>query len=188
MHIPRDEQIDEAGAIVVGPGRTARQTIDLEPSPLRNIFELTVPQITIERGSSVASYKKIQASIVVKVGDGDTHSPAFPRQARLRGNVAKVRIRVLMVERNQRVPAFSDAIDSRPIDGHNVQLAVIVAIEQTDATAHGIENVPFLTRGVRNRQTGLARDIVKMRVSSLGKCRNTEEQNGAPPGEPGKTH
>jgi hypothetical protein len=65
----------------------------------------------IKRGASVPGYKKIQESIIVKIGNGHPHSPAFTGQACLLSNVGEMKIRILVIKRNQLVPAFSKSLD-----------------------------------------------------------------------------
>ncbi len=51
-----------------------------------------------------------------------------------------------MPKRNQKIAATPFiAIDSRSIHHHNIEFSVIVAIEETHAPAHGLNDVIFFT-------------------------------------------
>jgi len=73
-------------------------------------------------------------------------------------------IRVLMVERDHGIAALAVAINRGAVHGDDVQLAVVIAIDQPDAAAHGFDNV-FLVgrRKVRNGEPRFLSDVFKLR-------------------------
>ncbi len=61
------------------------------------------------------------------------------------GDVGEFEIRVLMVERDHGIAALAIAIDGRSVHRDDVELAVVVAVDQAGAAAHGFDDV-FLFR------------------------------------------
>ena len=105
----------------------------------------------VERIAAESADVDILPAVVVKVGDGDAHAPSFAGQAGLFGDVGELQvasagITILMVERNQRVAALAIALDGGTVHGDDVELAVVVAVDQTDAAAHGFHDVLFVRR------------------------------------------
>src|SRR5437870_3613657 len=108
MNIARDEQVDIAISIVIGPCRTCCKPVYLQSSAVGHIFEFAVAQVVIERSPSVPSHKKIQASVIIEVCNRYAHAPALTGQACLLRDVGEVHIRILMIERDQWVAALPE--------------------------------------------------------------------------------
>ena len=51
-----------------------------------------------------------------------------------------------MIERDQEVATGAVAFNGRTVDGNDVELAVVIAIDEADASAHGFDNVFFIGR------------------------------------------
>jgi hypothetical protein len=67
-----------------------------------------------------------------------------------------------MIERDHRVAALAVALHGGAVHGDDVELAVVVAIDQADASAHGFDDVLFVGgRNVRDGKAGFLRDIFK---------------------------
>ena len=72
-----------------------------------------------------------------------------------------------MIERDQRIAALLVALDGRTVDGDDVEFAVVVAIDQADAAAHGFDNVFFVgRRNVRDGEASLLGDVFKLWTSA----------------------
>ena len=79
-----------------------------------------------------------------------------------------------MPEGDQKIAALFIAIDGRAVDHHDIEFAVVVAIEQANAAAHGLDNVIFFARrNMRGGQAGLGGDVAKDRNG----CRNLGYRN-----------
>src|SRR5882724_5349921 len=150
MYVARNEQVHVAVAIVVGPGRAGGQPIDFESRAFRYILKFAIAQIVVKRGSVVACDKKIQASVVVEVGDRYSHAPAFARQASLPGDVREMPVCFLVIERDQRIATLAEMVYGRTIHYNDVQETVVVAIEHSGSPAHRFEDVAFLPRDMGN--------------------------------------
>ncbi len=68
-----------------------------------------------------------------------------------------------MPESDERIAAaLLIAIDGGAIHHHDIELAVIVAVEEADSAAHGFDDVIFFARGdVGSGQTGMGGDFAK---------------------------
>src|SRR5882672_10229956 len=167
VNIARHEQIDKTISIVVCPSCACCQPIYLQSSALGHVFEFAVAQVAIKRSSSVPGHKQIQSSVIIEVRDRDPHAPTLAGQAGLLCDVREMKIRILVIERDQQVATLPKAIHRRSVYHHDVQLAVVVAIEESYATAHGLEDISLLTGNMGDRQTGRPGNILKMRIAVL---------------------
>ena len=117
----------------------------------------------IERVSAEAGDVDIRQAVVVEVGDGHAHAPAFAGQAGGAGDVGEFEIRVLMVERDHGIAALAIAIDAWNRYRDDVELAVVIAIDQTGAAAHGFDDVFLFRSGnVGDGQAGFFGDVLEM--------------------------
>src|SRR4029077_2251636 len=114
------------------------------------------------RIAAVAGHEKIEVAIVVEVGDGDARAPTFARKPGLFGDVGELEAGILMPECDEKIAALLVAIDGRAVHHYDIELAVIVAVEQADAAAHGFDHIVFFTRGdVGGGQASLGRNLAK---------------------------
>ena len=151
MNIARDEKIDVAIAVVVGPCSAGAESAGTHASLLRHVFKFAVAQIVVERIAAVAGDVNILPSIVVVVSDGHAHDPAFAREASGLGDVGKVdfvmdAIGILVIERDHRIAAFAIARHRRAVDRDDVEFAVVIAVDVSHAATHGFHNVLFVGR------------------------------------------
>ena len=77
MHVARDKQIDVPIFVIVCPGCARAESACCYASLLSNIFKFAIAQIVIERISAVAGHVDIRQAVIVIIGDGNAHSPAF---------------------------------------------------------------------------------------------------------------
>jgi len=169
VHITRHKKIDPAVAIVISPCRAGAEAAAADSRLLGHIFELAAAQVVVKSVAPVPRDVDVLQSVVVVVRNGDTHTPTLAGEAGGLGHVRKLHvihrgIRVLMIERDHRVTALPIAIYCRSVHGDNVELAVIVAVDQSDSSAHRFDDVLLVgRRDVRDGETGLLRDVFKFR-------------------------
>ena len=90
------------------------------------------------------------------------------RQARGLGNVGELDvvtlgISILMIERDHQVAAFLVSQNRGAVDGDDVELAVVVAVDQPHAAAHRLDDVLFIgRRNVRDSKTCFLRDVFEL--------------------------
>ena len=70
------------------------------------------------------------------------------------GDVLEGAVGFLMVERDHGVAAFLVAVDRGTVDGDDVEAAVVIAIEEACAAAHGFDDVAFFVGGDVRRRSG----------------------------------
>ena len=146
MHVAGDEQVHMAVAVVVAPGRAGAESSRHHSCLIRDIFKLAVAQVVIQRIAAIASYVDIGQTIVVIVGDCDSHAPAFAGESGGLGDVGEFEAVVLVIERDQRIAALLVAIDGGSVHRDDVEFAVVVAIDQTRAPAHRFDDVALFGR------------------------------------------
>ncbi len=73
-----------------------------------------------------------------------------------------------MVERDHGIAALAVAVDGGPVHRDDVELAVVVAVDQTRAAAHGFDDVLLFRSGnVGDGQAGFFRYIFEIRQRRL---------------------
>ena len=106
-----------------------------------DVFELAVAEAVIERAAAEAGDEEIKLAVVVVIGDGNTHAPAAAGEASLLGDVLKGAVGLLVIKSDQRVAAGAIALDGGAVDKHDVEAAIVVAIEEADAPAGGVDDI-----------------------------------------------
>src|ERR1700686_3207176 len=133
--------------VVISPSCTGAKSAGSHAGLLGYILELAIAEITVQHVSTEPRHVDIKQPVIVEVGHGYAHAPAVPGQACRLGDVFESSIRLLMVQGDHWVAAVAVAIHGGTVDGHDIQFAIVVAIEEADATAHGFEHVTFVRRG-----------------------------------------
>ncbi len=82
VDVARNVQIDESVAIVVGPGCAGAEAARGHSGFVGDVFKFAVAQVAIERVSAEAGDVDVRQAVVVEVGDGDAHAPAFDESDR----------------------------------------------------------------------------------------------------------
>src|ERR1700719_2733761 len=118
-----------AVAVVVGPRCTRAESATANSSLLGDIFELAIAEVTVQNVAAIAGDVEVQQAIVVEIGYRYAHSPSALGEASCGGNVLEGSVRLLMIERNERVAALAVSVDGGAIDRDDIQLTVIVAIK-----------------------------------------------------------
>src|SRR5271154_447728 len=168
VDITRDKKIHAAVAIVVSPGGASAESACAHAGLVGYILKLAVAQIVIERVAAVAGNVNILQAVVVVIGDSHAHAPALARETGGLRDVGKfkivtLRIGILMIERDHQVTTLAIARHRRSVHGDDVEFAIVVAVDQTYAAAHGFDDVFLIGRGnMRDRQPCLLRDIFKL--------------------------
>ena len=90
MDVARDEQVDVAVAIVIGPGRAGAEAAAAHSGFFGYVLELAVAQVVIEHVAAKAGDVNIVEAVVVVIGHGDAHAPTFSREARGFGDVGEL--------------------------------------------------------------------------------------------------
>jgi len=164
VNVPRDENIDEAVFIVVRPRGAGHEAASADAGFVGDIFKSAIATVTVERIAAVAGDEYVGQSIVVEIGDGNSHAPALAGEPGLFRDILKFQWGGLAVERDHRVAALSVAIDGRAVDDQCREGAAVIAINKADATAHRFDDVLLVGRGdVGNGEAGTRRYFLKNR-------------------------
>ena len=145
MQVVHDEQIQQSVVVDVhpraadGPQRPEfRICLRGEAGFLGDIGERAVPVVVIERVVINAADEDIFVAVVVVVANGDAGIVTSSREARLRRDVSEVAGAVVL---EQAVRVFRRVLHQRVDVGAvgeiQIELAVVVVIEDGDATLHG---------------------------------------------------
>ena len=164
VDVPRHKEVDVAVAIVVGPGRPGHEAAPPHSGFVGRVFELAISQTAVQRAATEASDKDVQFAVIIEVGDGNSHAPPFAGQPGRLRDVTELKILILMVERNQRIATIAIMFNRGAVHHGNVQFAVVVAVRQGNAAAHGLDDIMLLgRRDMRHGQARLAGNILELR-------------------------
>ena len=141
VHIARNKKIDVPIAIVISPCGAGAKPASVNTSRFRHIFKLTVPHIAVENIPAVACNVNVLPAVVVEIGDGNAHSPTLACKPGGAGDVGEFETSVLMIEGNHGIATAAEAGYRRTVDGDDVELAIIVAVDETDPAAGRLHDV-----------------------------------------------
>src|ERR1700730_9597301 len=144
VHVARDKKIDLAVAVVVGPGRSGAEASAGYACFISHLFKFAVAEVVVEGIAAESGYVNVLQTVIVVVGHGDAHAPAFATEARGLGDVGELEIGILVIERDQGIATVTVAIHGGSVHRDAVELTVIVAVNHTDASAHGLDNVTLV--------------------------------------------
>ena len=82
MHVARNVEVHEAVAIVVGPGGSGAEAAGGHAGFVGDVFKFAIAQVAVERVAAETGDVDVRQTVVVEVGDGHAHAPAFARQTR----------------------------------------------------------------------------------------------------------
>src|SRR5229473_795245 len=143
-YVSRRKQIDTSIPVEVAPRRPCAESADRHTGFFRHVFKPAVAKVPIEYIPAIARNIDVVPAVIVEIGHGNTHSPALACQAGFFGDLLELQIAFLAVQRNHRIAALLVVLYRRSIDGNNVKLAVVIAVDKTHSTAHGFDDVPFV--------------------------------------------
>ena len=168
MNVSGYEEIDATVAVIICPGRAGAEAPGAHSRFLGYVFEFAISLVVIKSVAAKSCDVNILQSVIIVIGDGDAHSPALTRKACGDCDVGELELRplrvgFLMIESDHRVSACAISRDRGTAHHEDVEFAVIIAVDETDASAHGFDNV-FLVgrRNVRNSQAGCGGDVFKL--------------------------
>ncbi len=155
IKIVHHEEIEQPIVVVVEPPCSHRPSLAEfwnHPSNsclLGHVGECTV-SIVMEKLVAVDSgHVKIDESIIVVVAGGHSHRIPDPLQARFLGYIGEGAVPIVAEEA---VPVTGVGLfqrrDGRAIGEEDVEQAVVVVVEDTDSTRHGLKRVPLRTDAV----------------------------------------
>ena len=146
VHVSRDEQINVAVSIVVGPSRAGAESSACHACFVCDIFEFAVAQVVIQGVSAEASYVNVGETVVVVISDGHAHAPPFAGQPGGLGDVSEFEAVVLVIKRDQGIATRLVAIDGRAVHRDDVESTVVITIDQTHTAAHRFDDVALVWR------------------------------------------
>ena len=92
MHVARNEKIDAAVAIVIGPSCARAEAAARHSSFFGHIFKFAVAQIVIERVAAESGHVNILQAVVVVVSNGHAHAPTLARESGGFGDVGEFQV------------------------------------------------------------------------------------------------
>src|SRR5438128_2028931 len=163
-----------AVAVVIGPRCARAKSSAAHAGLLRDVLKLTIAQIVVKHVAVVAGDVYVRQSVIVIVGDGDSHAPALARESGFQRDVCELQILALTVEGYHRHSARARLFDRRVVYHKNVQLAAIVAVEKRHTARNRLDDVVLILRAERDSgDAGLFSDFPEMdprRLSMQLRC------------------
>ena len=150
-HVIHDKKIEKAVVVYIDPSSAngPQRAIFLvglrEAGCFGDVGERAVAIVVVERVAVDAGDKDVFVPVVIVIADGDTDIVSGSSEASLFGDVGK---RAISVVAEEPVPIFGRRLlqsdDVRPIGEKNVEVAVMVVVENSDASGHGFRCVLFV--------------------------------------------
>jgi hypothetical protein len=129
----------------------------------------------VKRVAAMTGNVNIGQAVVVVVGDRYAHAPAFAGESGGLRDVTELEAGVLVIERDHRITALPEVLNSRAIHCDDVEFAIVIAINQANPAAHGFDNVLLVGSGnVGHGKAGFTGDIFKTGSLGPGGRRKTE--------------
>jgi hypothetical protein len=147
MDVARNKKVCVAVAIVIAPGCSGAESAAANARFFRDVFELAAAEIVIQNVTAIAGDEEVELAVVIVIGDGHAHAPAAAREAGLLRDVLESAVGLLMIERDHGITAFEVTVDGRAVYVDDVEAAIVIAIEEADAAAHGFDDVALLAGG-----------------------------------------
>ncbi len=182
LHVAQHDEIEQAIVIEVHPGCGRRPTAAAGAGALRDIGEGSVSVVVIEMVAAEAGYIEIVVSVIVVVADSYAHVVSDTLKASLLRYILKGSVRLLMVEA---VPILRAGLlrdrslgrgiaERRSVGEEDVESAVVVVVEESDAGSHGFDQIFFVgVRGLcQEVDVALLRDVDEVAGNDLRRfCR-----------------
>jgi hypothetical protein len=128
-----------------------------------------------QHDATEARDEEIWPAVVVVVANGRAHSPARIADASFIGDVGKSSIVVVVVERAFCTGAGEGHIDVGGIGEEDVRPAVAVVVDESDAAAHGLDDVSLIGRREMNKvNSGGGGDVFQLKRCA-GHCEQGNE-------------
>ena len=159
------EQVEPAVAVVVGERRAGRPSRIPNARLLRDIRKRAVAVVAIQPVRAVAGDVQVLPAVVVEVGGDDTHAPTRIAHTCLVRGVDERAVAPVTPQLAARAPRVARGRDRGRVDEVHVEQAVLVEVEEGDASAHGFEDVLLVgRRDVRESDPALFRDVGERHV------------------------
>lgn len=110
-------------------------------------FELAVSQVAIENVAAKAGDKNILPAVIVVIHDRNCHAPAFVSETGGLGDITEMKVAVLMIEGDHGIAALFVTVDRRAVHHNDVEFAAVIAVDKSDAPAHGFDDIALVRRG-----------------------------------------
>ncbi len=141
VDVAGDEEVEAAIAVVVAPGGAGGPGADGDAGLFGDVGEGAVVVVAIEAVLAEVGDEEIGPAVVVEVADDGAKAPAIVGDAGLGGDVGKGAVVIVMEERGVRGGCLAGfGFEGGAVDEVDVEPAVVVVVEQSDAGADGFED------------------------------------------------
>ncbi len=178
VDVVADEKVEVAVAIVVEPctACSPMNFFAMETGLLGDIGEGAVAIIVKQNVVAPGAAEEIVPAVVVIIADANAGLPASTREPGFFGDVGERSVAIIFVEmRGWRFSSGPFGVEPRSIGQINIQPAIIVVVEKSDATALGFDDVAFAINSaphVGDGQAGFLRDVYERDRRNCGIGRN----------------
>ena len=144
IHVVGHEEVEppvfivvEEAAARVPPG--TRAALD-EAGLFRDVGERAVAVVVIERVLAPVGHKEVVETVVIVVPDANSLAPTRARETRLPGDVGKRAVAVVVIQMVGGLLPLWEALERRAVHLEDVEPAVVVVVEKSDAAAGGLDD------------------------------------------------
>ena len=154
VHVIRDEQIEQAVAVVIQPGGAGRPALVVHAGLARDIGESPVAVVVIKNVRAEVGDVEVLETVVVVIPNRHAHAVADvpdagffrdvlkPQPAALDEQVAEKAVSGFPSGRRRKQRLLA-RLELAPLHQINVQVAVVVVVEQRHARAHDLRHEVF---------------------------------------------
>ena len=153
LDVVADEKIEMAVAIVVDPGtaRAPARFFAIQAGFFRHVGETAVAIVVKQNIVAPEAAEKIVPAVVVVIADANAGLPAGSREAGFRGDVGECSVAIIFVEMRCRLFArLPVRVEARAVGQINVEPAVVVVVEKSEAAAFGFDDVALVVDAAPN--------------------------------------
>ena len=117
---------------------------------MRNVREGSVSVVVVKDDSPPIGYEQIIISVVVIISDAAPLTPSRSKQSSFFRYVSKGPVAVIAKQGVRRLVFRRDAFKPRPIDKEQVQPAIVVVVEKSDAATNFFQEIALVRNTAKN--------------------------------------
>ena len=178
--VAADEQIEPAVPIVIGEAAACGPAPGGHTGLLGDVRERAVMVVAVEPIPAQGGDVEVFPAVTVDIGRAHAHAPTGMSDSRLVSHVLEFAGPQIPIERAARRGRPLRGVHGQRIHEVHIDQAVVVEIEQRDAAAHRLDDVPLVRRGVMlEGDAGFRGDVVEQRHRrrrGIGKKYSDEER------------
>ena len=146
LNVVRDEQIQIAVAVIIGPAARARPARVSDARLPGHLGEGPVAVIPVEHVRPEVGQIDVRVAVPVVIRNARAHAPAAKGDAGMLRNVGEGPVALVVVQTVGRQATGPERLNRRGVGEIDVKPAVLVVIDESHAAAHRLDQISLLRR------------------------------------------